>query len=184
MILGCVIGSYYPMWFHLKIEHHWIKGPEHILHQIVLWREQTEVVMEFTHETIQRGAYYAHSEHLLQYLLCSEDEVQRRFAVKKIIPLRKDNQERPLNPEPKKKSHSKKKTDQQESSVRSRINSEVNLEATSLIDLISWEKDVFEPILTMHLSDDDLRQFFEKPMEVPALGLHTQSIERCVKQVF
>ena len=171
------------MWFQLKIHHHWIEGPKHILHQIVLWREQPELAMEFTHETIQRGAYYAHSEHLLQSLLCSDDEEQRRFAVKRIIDLRRENKKKTGNPEPKKRGCAKKKTDGQESVVRSRINPELNLEAISLTDLISWDKDVYEPILTMHLSDNELRQFFGKAMDVPVLGLHTQSIERCVKQV-
>ena len=183
MIVGWIIGSYYPMWFQLKIHHHWIKGPEHILHQIILWREQPELAMEFTHETIQRGAYYAHSEHLLQSLLCSDDEDERRFAVKEIIQLRADNQKRLENPKPKKQGKAKQKADAQDSNVRSRINPELNLEATSLTNLISWNKDVYEPILTMKLSDDQLRQFFGKAMDVPVLGLHTQSIERCVKQV-
>ena len=171
------------MWFQLKIHHHWIKGPEHILHQIILWREQPELAMEFTHETIQRGAYYAHSEHLLQSLLCSDDEDERRFAVKEIIQLRADNQKRLENPKPKKRGKAKQKPDAQDSNVRSCINPELNLEATSLTNLISWNKDVYEPILTMKLSDDQLRQFFGKAMDVPVLGLHTQSIEQCVKQV-
>ena len=56
MIVTWIIGSYYPMWFTLKCHHHWIHGPRHVLKQIFLWREQPELVMAFTHDTIQRGA--------------------------------------------------------------------------------------------------------------------------------
>ena len=57
------------------------------------------------------------------------------------------------------------------------------MEATSLKNIIIWENDVFEPILTAELTDEDLMNFYEEPMKVPVIGLHTQSIERCVKQV-
>ena len=58
------------------------------------------------------------------------------------------------------------------------------MEATSLRDLIDWMTDIHEPILTTHLSEDNLRMFLDSPMtDIPKLCLHTQSIERCVKQV-
>ena len=53
----------------------------------------------------------------------------------------------------------------------------------SLIDLFSWEKQVFEPPLTLPLTTLEVKQFLSKPMEVPSWPLHTQSVEHCVKQV-
>ena len=91
------------MWFKLKINQHWIQGPCHLLYQLQLWRDHTDVVQNPTHETIQRGAYYAHSEHLLQSLLCSSEEENRRFAVNKIIEIREQREKDAEEPKPKKK---------------------------------------------------------------------------------
>ena len=136
--------------------------------------------MEFTHDTIQRGAYYIRSEHVLQTLLCSTEEDDRRFAVNKILQLRKEKNKYLEEPQLK-KSKPTRKADI--SNIRARKNPEINMEATSLKNIISWENDVFEPILTAELTDEDLMHFYEEPMKVPVIGLHTQSIERCVKQV-
>ena len=179
-IVTWIVGSYFPMWFCMKIHHHWINGPNHLLHQIVLWREHPELTMEFTHDTIQRGAYYGHSEHVLQTLLCSTEEDNRRFAENKILQLITEKNEYLEEPQFKKCKPTRKADI---SNIRAKKNPEINMEATSLKNIISWENDVFEPILTTELTDEDLMHFYEEPMKVPVIGLHTQSIERCVKQV-
>ena len=43
MIVKWIVGSYYPMWFKLKINHHWIHGPCHLLYQLQLWRVHHDV---------------------------------------------------------------------------------------------------------------------------------------------
>ena len=53
-IVTWIVGSYFPMWFCMKIHHHWINGPNHLLHQIVLWREHPQLTLALTHDTIQR----------------------------------------------------------------------------------------------------------------------------------
>ena len=59
-----------------------------------------------------------------------------------------------------------------------------NMEATSLKELIDWEKeDVTEPVSFAHLSDKELMDFRVVPFEEPNYPLHTQSCERTVKQV-
>ena len=45
-------------------------------------------VREIVSPTIQRGSYCCHSETILQALLCSQDEEDRRFAVKQIRDIR------------------------------------------------------------------------------------------------
>jgi hypothetical protein len=52
-------------------------------------------------------------------------------------------------------------------SVRQRITPKINFEATSLIDLISWDENVFEPVYTCSFSKDELKQFLLKPMDPP-----------------
>ena len=51
------------------------------------------------------------------------------------------------------------------------------------MDLIDWKKPVYEPPLTENLTILEVRQFLDAPMVVPDWPCHSQSIERCVKNV-
>ena len=44
-------------------------------------------------DSVQRNCYWAHSENILQTLICSETKADREFAVNKIIDLRKKNKQ-------------------------------------------------------------------------------------------
>ena len=187
MVVEWLVGCYFPMWFRIKINHHWMNGPYHVLHQLSLLRQQREVLQHFTVEAILRGSWFAHSEMVLQSLLCSEEEEDRRFAVNKIIEIREQETEKKQQEEDiKKKTTGRrgKKTTELVKTITARRTPEVNLEATSLINLISWGDDVHEPVLTMNLTEEQLRQFYSDPMScIPDFSIHTQSIDRCVKQV-
>ena len=50
-------------------------------------------MQNFTVNTIKRGSWYAHSEMVLQALLCSKEETDRRFAVNKIIEVREQKKQ-------------------------------------------------------------------------------------------
>ena len=65
---------------------------------------------------------------------------------------------------------------------RARKLPKLNAQAKSLQTLISWDR-AHEPILSCHLSKDDLKVFIIKPMEVSKYSGHTQPIERAVKEV-
>jgi hypothetical protein len=41
-VVEWLVGCYYPMWFHIKSQHHWLHGPSHILKQLILLRKQRE----------------------------------------------------------------------------------------------------------------------------------------------
>ena len=56
MVVEWLVGCYYPMWFAIKINHHWLYGPYHVLHQLSLFRQQREVVQNFTVNTIKEEA--------------------------------------------------------------------------------------------------------------------------------
>ena len=98
----------------------------------------------------------------------------------KIIEIREQREKDAEEPKPKKKCL---KISSNNDTVRSRVTPEINFHAISLKDLIKWDKDLHEPILTLKYTNEDLREFYSHPMNVPVFGLHTQSIERCVKQV-
>ena len=50
-------------------------------------------------------------------------------------------------------------------------------------ELISWESNVYEPVLTCSLSKTQINTFRDNPMNVPDFPVHGQSIERVVKEV-
>ena len=51
-------------------------------------------------------------------------------------------------------------------------------------DIIDWEKIcITEPALTATLTDEEIKNIKEKPLDVPRYPNHTQSVERCVKLV-
>ena len=129
---------------------------------------QKEEVVNIVLPTVKRSSWFAFSECIIQTLLCSKDEEERRQGVKKIVEIRGEGDD---------------STQVGDRRVRPRKTPEINSHARSLVDLISWEKPVFEPPLTHHLTTLEVKQFLSKPMEVPSWPCHTQSVERCVKQV-
>ena len=47
--------------------------------------------------------------------------------------------------------------------------------------MIDIEKKLYEPPLTMHLSDDQIKAFEKTPLSIPDYPNHTQAVERVVK---
>ena len=168
IIVDFIIGVYIPNWFNIKVNHSWTEGPRHVLHQLELLRSQSKAVVEIVKDTVNRGAWYAHSETILQTLLCSDDEEERRFAVKKILEIRGPGDDSQVG----------------SSSIRLRKTPLLNFKSKRLIDLIDWSKElVTEPPLTVCLSREEINKFLDLPMEVPKWPSHTQSVERLVKKV-
>ncbi|QQP41163.1 Uncharacterized protein FKW44_015445 [Caligus rogercresseyi] len=168
LIVEFIIGVYYPCWFNAKVKHCWIKGPRHILFQLDCLKSQKKEVLDLVMPTVRRSAWYAHSEMLIQALLCSEDQKDRINGVEKILTIRGEGDPN---------------SQLGDSSVRMRKTPEINTEATSINDLISWSDGVLEPPLTCSLSTLEVKGFINSPMKVPNWPCHTQSIERVVKMV-
>ena len=103
-----------------------------MLYQLELLRSQKKKVMDIVKETVNRGAWYAHPEAILQTMLCSEDEQERRFAVNKICSLRGPGDE---------------STQIGNSCVRKRKTPTINFKIQKLADLIDWTSGVTEPDL-------------------------------------
>ena len=47
--------------------------------------------------------------------------------------------------------------------------------------MIDLEKELYEPPLTMHLSDEQIRDIIMTPLNIPNYPSHTQAVERAVK---
>ena len=165
MIVEFIIGVYYPMWFEAKVKNNFIEGPRHILKQLELVRLQRKSIQDIVMPYVISSAWYSHSEAVLLTLLCSNDEEERRFGVKKLLKLRGDKE-------------------MGDTRVRPRIHAPYfNKNATKLTDLISWDENVYEPIFTCSLTPDNIREILDRPLVVPYLPVHGQSMERLVKQV-
>ena len=65
---------------------------------------------------------------------------------------------------------------------RSRKLPKLEVNAEKLQDMISW-KGAKEPVLTCTLSREEVKACLEVPMEVPYFPVHTQGIERVIKEV-
>ena len=168
LIIEFIIGVYFPNWFNIKVKHSWVDGPQHVLYQLQCIRSQKKKVVEIVMETVQRGAWYAHCEAVLQAMLCSHVREERNFAVEKICEIRGEGDE-----------------DEQcgVMNVRDRKTPVINMKSKILKDLIDWSEGITEPSLTCSLTTKDIRKFVDIPMEVPNWSSHTQSVERIVKKV-
>ena len=132
-----------------------------MLYQLELLRSQKKKVTDIFKETLNRGAWYApHPELILQTMLCSEDEQERRFAVNKICSLRGPGDE---------------STQIGNSCVRNRKTPTINFNSKKLADLIEWTSGVTEPPLTLTLMTMELRQLVKRVTEAAA---HVYTQER------
>ena len=138
-------------------------GPRHILTELSLVKLQSQEVQDIVESTLRRSAWNSHSESVLQTMVCSDKEDEREFAVATILKIRGKNKLGNIKPRPRKLPM-------------------LNLEATSLKDMINW-KGAKEPVLTCGITKEELIKFKKVPMEVPYYCLHTQGIERAIKEV-
>ena len=158
-----ILTVYVPMWFNIKVHHSWIEGPRHVLTHLQLLRLQAPDVQKILLPYLKTSSWFAHSESILQTMLCSPDQTEREFAIKKILKMRG-------------------KAPFGKTGVRYRKLPKLNVEATCLADLINWNRS-HEPLLTCTLTKDEIKRFDQEPMVVPYHCGHAQAVERAVKEV-
>ena len=140
-----ILDVYLPYWLRLKQFPSWLDAPRHFLFFLERLRQLDQKTIEAVQPTMQRGSWCCHQETLLQTMICSEDEEERRFAVNTIIQIRKGKAKKIRkdggNP------------DLGDKSPRNRFRPKINFEATSLRTLTPdvWEKPRHEPLLTCHI---------------------------------
>ena len=163
LVMFC-LEMYFKLYFDIKVKHQLVDAPYHILTTIRLLRKQPKQVRDILTFYVRTGAWYAHHENILISLLASSDTEDRKFAVDQILKLRG-------------------KSEFGDMSVRPRRTPKLNVSATSLIKLITWNiEDVQEPVFTSSLPKKEIRRFLEHPFTPPPFTSHTQSTERAVKQ--
>ena len=72
----------------MKVKHLIADATYHILTSLRLLKSQQKKVKDAITFYVRTGAWYAHSEYLLLYLLASSDSLDRQFAFSKILQLR------------------------------------------------------------------------------------------------
>ena len=112
LVIFC-LQMYFKMYFEIKVKHHLINGPNHVLTQLRILRTFPKKVQDIVTPYIRTGAWYAHSECVLLSLLGSEEPEDRKFAVDWILKIRGEEEHGDLR-------------------VRDRITPKLNLQATSL----------------------------------------------------
>ena len=73
------------MWSEIKVKHHWLEGPNHILKQLSLVHAMDPAVIDIVMPYVRSSAWNAHAESVLQTMLTSEDSSQREFSVNTIL---------------------------------------------------------------------------------------------------
>lgn len=156
---------YFKLYFDIKVKHHLIDGPHHVLTQLRILRTLPEKVQNIVVPYVRTGAWYSHSECLLLSLLGSPTVADRKFAVDIIRKIRGNNE---LG----------------DNSVRARKMPKLNLKATSLRNMIVWKvEEAHEPVFTCKFNTEELKTLVEKPFDVPKLSVTTVSTENTVKLV-
>ena len=114
----------------IKVKNKWTEGPKHVLYQLECLKSQSKTVQDIVIQTVKRSAWYAHSENVIQTLLCSADVEDRKRGIEKIVKIRGD-----YNLDMK-----------GDNSVRSRKTPAINIEATNLLDMIDWNETLETPL--------------------------------------
>ena len=82
---------YFKLYFDIKVHHNLISGPYHVLESIKLANQQPEEIQSIIKPVIQNGAYHAHSESVLLFLLGSVDIDLRDKGVDANLAIRGEN---------------------------------------------------------------------------------------------
>ena len=85
IITTFVVQVYHHMYYEIKVKHGIIDGPNHVLTQLRLIRQQPKVVQDIVVPIAMKGAWFAHSEPILLTLVCSSSKEERKFAMEKIL---------------------------------------------------------------------------------------------------
>jgi hypothetical protein len=161
------IDVYFNLYFKIKVMHHLKHGPQHVVNSLVKLRAQSDEVKNIITDVVVRGSYHAHSENILTALVCSEDKNDRDFAVDKIIKIR-EGQDNP---------------NVGDTRCRPHRTPTINMDSTSVRDLIDWQEKIYEPVFTCKMNIDDIQSMRDEPLQIPSFSVHTQSCERAVQEV-
>lgn len=164
ILTSYIVEIYAPTWFQIKSNELAVNGPENLFFLIKKSKLiKDQVAKKIVQDRIRRNAFFAHSENVLLAQLASDKKRIRTDAVKKILHIRQGFHD---------------------GKVRTFKVPDINFDAKSYTDIgILAENNMFEPPLTMNMTENELLALKEKPLIVPKFKCHTQMVERAVKEV-
>lgn len=170
-----VVLVYGKTWFEAKWKSQLQLGSLHLLHEV---QRQTanfsgqalEIVRNYT----QINGFYAHEEHTMLYLVCSDKMEEREGGVRHILRVRREQAEAE---NPKKKRRSKKVPKK----VRKYKPQSINWQASSVESLVDLSIAKTEPPLTKNLTNMQVEMLVQEPLKIPDFECISQFVERGVK---
>ena len=165
-----IIQVYVPGWFQIKCHSKFTFGPLNLFHQMCLTNTQPLETQSIVKKVLQRNAYFADPGVLLVSMLESDQKEARTKAVNIV------NVVRASPPKPPRAKCLRK--------MRKFQIPPLNWDAEVWWEIIDWSKVVvFEPALLSEISNDELFQSIQAPLNFPNFPCHSQSVERAVKLV-
>jgi len=159
-----VVCVYGPMWFRIKSQPKCTDAPKHLLHEIMLQNQMPPACKKVTWPVVQKNSYWGHQENVLLAMLADGDMANRQAAVDIILAIRQSAAA----------AHGR---------VREFCPPKIRDTVVTLQDLLPPRAEcTMEPPLTKHLSEEELREVVEEPLNIEIPG-HSQGVERCVKMV-
>ena len=202
-VVNIIIRLYAIMWFQIKSHPKAVDGPKNLFMMVELVRQFPQPDQVFLKRKIQNNAYFAHSENILLTMLTDTDEAIRHRAVDliqkiraKSISISDDSKDEEYYEHDDSYEHNLEDEfeisfdtefenyvpeDIQRESVRAFKVPKLNFNATSYVDMINWDNEIFEPPLTLYIDDAELNACIKNPFEVLPYPGHTQAVERAVK---
>lgn len=174
-----VVDVYAPMWFLVKCQPSCLDGAKHI-HQFILHtRYLPDNLREIIDKTVQRNGFFAHHECILLSMLADNDPVLSQLASRRIISAR----EKVVA-----------------NSVRIFKPPVINFEATKYHGMVDWATPYGPPPILRKIDNEVLKSrwtfhssaghsqtnneaFTDAMLSIRQIPNHTQSVERCVKNV-
>ncbi len=162
-ITSYIVGIYAPMWFQIKTHDLATDGPKNLYSLMKKSNSiQDENTKNIVQRSIQRNAFFAHSENLLLAQLASENKSERSDAVHKILRIR----------------------DQiPNAGIRRFEVPDINFNARKWTAIIADDSNSTEPPITANMNEDELKSIIDNRLDVPKFKCHTQMVERGVKEV-
>ncbi|KAF0291217.1 hypothetical protein FJT64_001141 [Amphibalanus amphitrite] len=159
-----LVQHYVPTWFVIRQHNACTEGSKNVYRSIELLRGLPQDIQDIIRPVISRNGYWAHPEQLLLAMVADEDREIRTAAIQHIRAARereKEGQE-----------------------VRKFTLPTINFGAQRYVDLIDWAAEkVTEPPLLRDLSVTELQGIAAAPLRVSAYPVHTQAVERAVRDV-
>ena len=125
------------LYFDIKVLHRIVQGPHHVLTQVQLLQEQPQVVKDIVSPYVATGTWFAHPEAIFLSLVCSSDREEEELGVEKILEGRGEDQ-------------------YGDTRVRARRTPNFNFSASTIYELISWDRDIHAPSFTCSLTEEQL----------------------------